>query len=275
MTRLPKKYFKSITDYVKTYYTAYGAERADKLYDCVKTVTKDFTRTDPVYVRIGDDGEPEIHYTMSQADGSKYFAKMNLGNATLCVHVGKSVTSLMYAFTELIAKKVSVHNITSAVTSLHGMFQVSEPDEFSKKQFSIDFVDCDTSGVTNIIWLFRGRAHTNSVPLFDTSKATDCDAFAFRCDSLQEIPAYDLSNAKSLNNAFDAIYSVASFKAYGMKVSFNLSLSALKHDAILEVFNNLGSDVAEGTTLTLGSAKLALMSDEEKKIATDKGWTLA
>lgn len=276
MTRLPKKYFKSITDYVKTYYTAYGAKRAGKLYDAVKTVTKGFTRTDPVYVRIGEDGEPEIHYTMTQADGASCFASMDLGNATLHAHIGSSVTALNYAFSELIAKKVIVSGITSAVTSLRGMFQVANPDAFSMKSFSIDFVDCDTSGVTDMIWLFRGRAHTVAIPLLNTANATECDAFAFRCHSLQEIPAYDLSHAKSLANAFDANYSVVSFKAYGMKVSFKLSYTALKHDAILEVFNNLGTvSKDDNITLTLGIEKIALMSDEELAIATEKGWYLA
>ena len=59
-----------------------------------------------------------------------------------------------------------------------------------------------------------------------------------------------------------------------MKVSFSLSATKLEHDALVVVLNNLGT-VTSTQTLTLGATKLALLSDEEKAIATNKGWTLA
>ena len=48
----------------------------------------------------------------------------------------------------------------------------------------------------------------------------------------------------------------------------------LTHDSIMVVINGLQT-VTEAQTLTLGSTNLAKLTDEEKKIATDKGWTLA
>lgn len=47
----------------------------------------------------------------------------------------------------------------------------------------------------------------------------------------------------------------------------------LTHDSIMVVINGL--QTVTGQTLTLGTANLAKLTDEEKKIATDKGWTLA
>ena len=59
------------------------------------------------------------------------------------------------------------------------------------------------------------------------------------------------------------------------KVSLNLSpCSKLTHDSIMVVINGLQT-VTEAQTLTLGSENLAKLTDEEKQIATDKGWTLA
>ena len=48
----------------------------------------------------------------------------------------------------------------------------------------------------------------------------------------------------------------------------------LTHDSIMVIINGLQT-VTTTQTLTLGSTNLAKLTDEEKKIATDKGWTLA
>ena len=61
--------------------------------------------------------------------------------------------------------------------------------------------------------------------------------------------------------------------------NFNVSLDLsycenLTHDSIMVVIYGL-KIVTETETLTLGSTNLAKLTDEEKQIATDKGWTLA
>ena len=59
------------------------------------------------------------------------------------------------------------------------------------------------------------------------------------------------------------------------KVSLNLSpCPNLTHDSIMVVINGLQT-VTETQTLTLGTDNLAKLSDAEKQIATNKGWTLA
>ena len=59
------------------------------------------------------------------------------------------------------------------------------------------------------------------------------------------------------------------------KVSLNLSsCSKLTHDSIMVVINGLQT-VTETQTLTLCSENLAKLTEADKKIATDKGWTLA
>ena len=58
------------------------------------------------------------------------------------------------------------------------------------------------------------------------------------------------------------------------KVSFSLSDSTeLTHDSIMVVINGL--QTVKDQTLTLGTTNLAKLTDDEKKVATDKGWTLA
>ena len=59
------------------------------------------------------------------------------------------------------------------------------------------------------------------------------------------------------------------------KTSLSLSASPnLTHDSLMVVINGLQT-VANAQTLTLGATNLAKLTDEEKKVATDKGWTLA
>lgn len=59
------------------------------------------------------------------------------------------------------------------------------------------------------------------------------------------------------------------------KASLNLSsCTLLTHDSLMVIINGLQT-VTTTQTLTLGATNLAKLTDAEKKIATDKGWTLA
>jgi hypothetical protein len=60
--------------------------------------------------------------------------------------------------------------------------------------------------------------------------------------------------------------------------SFGLSQCPLTHDSCLDVFNKLADKTQTATTsatLSIKSTTKALMSDDEIKIATDKGWTVS
>ena len=56
-------------------------------------------------------------------------------------------------------------------------------------------------------------------------------------------------------------------------------LTQLDHSSLLVIINGLYDYVAAGNTRTryikLGATNLAKLSDEEKAIATSKGWTIA
>ena len=59
------------------------------------------------------------------------------------------------------------------------------------------------------------------------------------------------------------------------KISFDLSpCTKLTHDSLMNVINSIQT-VTSSKTLTLGTTNLAKLTDAEKQIATDKGWTLA
>lgn len=94
------------------------------------------------------------------------------------------------------------------------------------------------------------------------------------CSSLTSVLAFNTSNVTSMRGMFIRCYALASILMTGTKCSFDIESTRLQHDALVTLLNNLGT-ANLGATLTMGSSKLAKLTDAEKKIATDKSWTLA
>ena len=74
---------------------------------------------------------------------------------------------------------------------------------------------------------------------------------------------------------FNNCTSLTSIGMYGFRYSVKIDSTALEHDAIVAFLNQAGTAYNSSQKITMGSAKLALLTDEEKAIATNKGWTLA
>ena len=83
-------------------------------------------------------------------------------------------------------------------------------------------------------------------------------------------------DASGLQNCFNECLSLTTITGNpNFKVSLNLSpCSKLTHDSIMVIINGLQT-VTTTQTLTLGTENLAKLTEADKKIATDKGWTLA
>lgn len=97
------------------------------------------------------------------------------------------------------------------------------------------------------------------------------------CKSLETLPMIwcYMSSVYGLLGMFDGCTNLVNFGGLsGVNVKFDLSpCTKLSHESLLNVINNL-ENVTSSTTLTLGSTNLAKLTDEEKAIATGKGWTL-
>ena len=101
------------------------------------------------------------------------------------------------------------------------------------------------------------------------------NAFA-DCPNLIEIGNFDVSN---VNYSFsDFIRNSPKVKRIGfkhIKKSINISPStAFDASDLVEIISNL-DPVTTAQTLTMGATNLAKLTDEEKQVATDKGWILA
>ena len=158
---------------------------------------------------------------------------------------------------------------TSQVTTMKWMFY------YCFKLQSIPSLD--TSQVTNMANMFYDCGILQTIPQLDTSKVTTMEAMFFSCDNLQTLPQLDTSQVTNMDYMFNFCANLTDLGGFvGLKANLDLSYSkGLTHNSLMNVINKSADVTASPATLTLGSTNLAKLSDEEKGIATAKGWTLA
>lgn len=108
--------------------------------------------------------------------------------------------------------------------------------------------------------------------------ATNFNAAFYRCTSLETIslPTGFGQNATNVLNCFvscSALTNIIGEVKFPISFTFADSI-LLTRDSLMNVLNSIPT-VDTKQTLTLGTTNLAKLTDEEKKVATDKGWTLA
>ncbi len=180
---------------------------------------------------------------------------------------------------------------TSEVTSMYGMFYNCEnlttiPQLNTSKVTSMNsmFYHCyalktipliDTSKVTIMNSMFYGCTKLEEIGQLDTSKVTNMSNMFYNCSSLITIPPLDVSSVTNFNSVFYNCSKLESILMTGMKATFTISYSTkLTREALVTILNNLAT-VTSTQKLTMGSTNLAKLTDEDKAIATNKGWTLA
>ena len=115
---------------------------------------------------------------------------------------------------------------------------------------------------------------SNAIVYSDTQNVTNMEYMFFSCTKLTSIPELDTQNVTNMAYMFKYCTNLTEINMINIGCNLDVTSTELKHNALVKLINNLKSGVTS-KTLTMGSSKLALLSDEEKKVATDKGWTLA
>ena len=143
---------------------------------------------------------------------------------------------------------------------------------FSKVPEWVDF-----EGVTDMNKMFYFCGNLSTIPEIDSSKVTDMTSMFDFCKSLTTIPLIDTSSVTSMGSMLYRCYKLTDLGGFiGLKCDLDLYDSPLiTHESLLNVINKAADVTASPATLTLGSTNLAKLTDEEKAIATNKGWTLA
>ena len=95
------------------------------------------------------------------------------------------------------------------------------------------------------------------------------------CPNLVEVGTFDMSGTYDMwGRLASGSTKLKTLHCKHWRVSFNISTSTAFEEAdLVEIISNL--DTLSGRTLTMGTTNLAKLTDEEKKVATDKGWVLA
>ena len=135
--------------------------------------------------------------------------------------------------------------------------------------------EMNTSNVTNMTKMFCDCSRLTTVPLYDTSKVTSMQEMFYFDYSLETVPAFDCTNVTNMQYIFTSCRNLKSILMTNIGVSFDISASTLFERAdLVTILNNLAT-VTTTKTLKMGATNLAKLTDEDKLIATNKGWTLA
>ena len=100
--------------------------------------------------------------------------------------------------------------------------------------------------------------------------------FADACSNLTKIELLRSDENTTWTSAFNSCPNLAYLRIEGtIGKAFSVSgCNKLDHDSLMSIINALAS-ITTTLTCTLGSTNLAKLTDAEKAIATEKGWTLA
>ena len=158
-------------------------------------------------------------------------------------------------------------SLTNCFSLCHALDSVSLPDGFGQNATSVDFCFRECLTLTSL-----------SLPAGFGQNATSVSWCFAQCRSLVSLalPTGFAQNATNTGNCFASCASLTDVIGNpNFKTSFSLSeCKNLTHDSLMVFINGLQT-VTTTQMLTLGSTNLAKLTDDEKKVATDKGWTLS
>lgn len=133
----------------------------------------------------------------------------------------------------------------------------------------------DLPAGTNFYRAWADCTSLTSFPALDLSSGTNFYDTWNNCSSLTTMGQLDLSAGTDFSGAWSYCSALTNLGGFGA-ISANIDLSAstlLTVESIMNVINQAAT--VTGKTMTLGSTNLAKLSDEQKSVATLKGWTLA
>lgn len=180
--------------------------------------------------------------------------------------ITKSAEKLFYNYKGTTVDGILYYSTTSNVTNMKYMFNnctnLTSIPEF------------DTSKVANMDNMFSDCTSLTAIPQFNTSSATSMNGTFYNCSNLTTIPELDVTSVTSMDNIFYNCSKLTEIHMRGIKAGFNITASTLfTREALVEILNNLAR-LSSSRTLTMGETNLAKLTDEDKQIATSKGWNL-
>lgn len=206
-----------------------------------------------------------------------------------------AATDMSYMFSDCHALTAIPQLSTSQVTNMSYMFsncysliaipqlstsQVTDMGSMFRSCYSLTTIpQLNASQVTDMSYMFYYCYSLIVIPQLDTAMVTDMNSMFRSCYSLTTIPQLDTSQVTDMDMMFYYCFSLQSVSLDSTVTSWggyaiDLSGCLLLRDGIIALFNSLPT-ITTGKELTLiGNPGVTDLTDEDKAIATDKGWTL-
>jgi hypothetical protein len=164
-----------------------------------------------------------------------------------------------------ITKTPTIWN-TSQPVNLNGLFEAN---------IHLEYVDIDSNVQASVMdEMFNACGILKEAPLFDTSQCTDIDYAFNNCYSIPSLPAYDFSSVTTAISAFKAA-NLRWSDVYGLVVTHSYDGCKLSREAIVHIFNNLGTATGSPTITITNNPGSGDLTATDIAIATSKGWVVA
>ena len=242
-------------------------------YEDIEITLLDGTTTTDVTTTCNNVAKVKIWYPANTV-AVKYGSSSKIKTVDYCNTSNFTDMSSMfyqcYGLTSLDATNWDTSNVTNMMNMIYQCELLT----------SLDLSNWDTSNVTNMSQAFYSCYSLTSLDVsnWDTSNVTAMfQTFAW-CANLTtlDLSNWDVSKVTGMGYMFSGCTELVDFIApNNISVAVDFSpCTKLTHDSLMSIINNLAT-VTTTKTLTLGSTNLAKLTDAEKAIATNKGWTLA
>ena len=166
------------------------------------------------------------------------------------------------------------------IGNTNGLFSYAQISNL--KQILIDCrVTLDLSKATPVNTTFLGCKQLTYLPIMDFSSTTTLTGIFSGAEALISIDAIVLKSdgSQTFSEVFKNCYALEEVRISGAigQNGFDVCASPLSHDSLMSIINHLYdySGTTTTKTLTLGADNLAKLTDAEKAIATERGWSLA
>ena len=220
----------------------------------------------PYVAKTMDNGQLDYN-SLSPVDYSQYWCTYYPLDAKIWVKTSDGYGLTEYTGGDGKISKADFPNFYFAGSGAYGKtFTVTK-----FKYFQFD----STSNTTNFENAWNGCSSLTEFPMLDLHNGTKFREAWRNCSSLTSFPMLDLSSGTNLQFAWWGCSALTAIGGFGaIKESIDLSsCTKLTVESIMNVINQAA--VVTGKTMKFGSDNLAKLTDEQKSVATSKGWTLA
>ena len=219
-----------------------------------------------IYDTNPEDIPTDLKYALAKQPRTIYDSDIDTSNVTDASHLYDDCNSLV---------RVPMMNFSN-VKKMEFTFQ------YCYKLVSIP--QFDTSNVRTFYNCFNYCNSLVTIPELNFSSATNVSSMFVGCDTLRSIPLLDFGKVTDITSLFGwsdikTLTDLGGFK--NLKTNFTNGLNHLPNltiQSLMNVINNLYDFRANGEsttrTLQLGATNLNKLTDDQKAVATNKGWSL-